>query len=112
MSEPIVECLETRVRNATGKTAFFGFLPPHGRRLSAGEVFRSNVPFQTLLAGITKQRQREAFLDAIRDGSLRLLSTPSPVIYDPVTEEAKTLTVTGGVVGSADACWGYASSGT
>lgn len=110
MAEDILTCLETRVRNATGKTAFFGFLPPHGRRLDAGEVFHTNVPFVTLLGGITKKRQRDAFLSAIRSGDLRLLATPSPVIYDSATEEGKTLTVTNGVVGSADGCWGYASS--
>lgn len=110
MPEDVLTCLETRVRNATGKSAFFGYLPPHGRRLAAGEVFHTNVPFTTLLGSITKKRQRDAFLRDIKSGDLRLLATPSPVIYDSATEEGKTLTVTNGTVGSADGCWGYASS--
>lgn len=32
-------CLETKVRNMTGKKATFGFLPPHGKTLAAGEEY-------------------------------------------------------------------------
>ena len=32
-------CLDTKVRNMTGATTTFGFLPPHGKTLTAGQEY-------------------------------------------------------------------------
>lgn len=103
-------CLKTRVRNATGVKTTFGFLPPHGRTLEAGEIYEFQGTIDGLIASPVKRRQRQAFLRALEDGALRLIQTPSPVIFDDVSDEAKVLAVTSNTLSAVDACWGHASS--
>lgn len=105
MPEPDYFCRQTTVRNATGGTRVFGFLPPHGKRLENGEEYSFFGSLDSLLAGITKKRQRDSLLAALADGSLQILKTPSPVYLDEAVNEGRTLVVSNGVVTSSDECW-------
>lgn len=84
---------ETVIRNATGGTRFFGFLPPHGKRLANGETFTFPGNLEALLMSNTKKRQRDSYLRALGDGSLRLLKIPAPVYFDATTDRGQTLTL-------------------
>lgn len=105
MPAPDSTCHETVVRNATGGTRFFGFLPPHGKRLANGETFTYPGDLEALLMSNTKKRQRDSYLRALGDGSLQLLRTPSPIYFDAVYEQGRTMEVSNGVVRSVAECW-------
>lgn len=75
---------ETVIRNATGGTRFFGFLPPHGKRLANGETFTFPGDLEALLMPVTKRRQRDSYLRALGDGSIQLLKTPTPIHFAAV----------------------------
>jgi hypothetical protein len=103
-------CMLTKVRNMSGKTATFGFLPPHGKRLTSGEEYTFFGSPETLLGAITKKRQREAFLQALKDEVLVIVSTPAVHVYDETKDVTKVLGVNNGTVTAGDPCWGTYSS--
>lgn len=108
-----VPCLHTVVRNMTGKAAFFGFLPPHGKRLESGAEYSYFGSVDTLYSSITKKRHRTALQNAVNDGNLVIVSTPTQHYYDYTKDETKVLSVANGVVTVVDPCWGdYSSSQT
>lgn len=104
-------CLETKVRNMSGKTAVFGFLPPHGKRLAAGEEYVFFGSFTGLLQSITSKRKRVAFVNAVKSGILVVVSTPSPLLYDATLDVTKTIKVANNVISTVDPCGiAYSSS--
>jgi hypothetical protein len=104
-------CLQTKVRNMSGKEAFFGFLPPHGKRLSSGEEYTFFGSPEALLASVTKKRQRTAMQNALVSGKVVIVSTPAVHAYDATRDVTKTIGVTNGSVTVSDPCWGdYSSS--
>ena len=105
-------CHQTKVRNMTGKTAFFGFLPVRGKRLAPGEEYVFNGDLRQFYAGVTKGRHRKALLAAITgpDPALVIVSTPSQHVYDDTLDVTKILTVVNGSVTTANPCGGAYSS--
>ena len=103
-------CTETKVRNMSGGEAFFGFLPPHGKRLASGEEYSYFGSPETLYASITKKRHRTALQSALTDGKIVIVSTPSAIAYDETLDVSKAIGVTNGSVVAIDACWGAYSS--
>lgn len=89
------ELVRTRLRNTSGSTKTFSFIPPHGRRLDddaevsiVGDIY----------AQFTSERARNAFVDAIATGELTIVHTPAAIVEDDVDGEAKQLVVASGVV--------------
>ena len=104
-------CLETKVRNMSGKTAVFGFLPPHGKRLEAGDEYTFFGSMTGLLQAITSKRKREAFIAAVKSGDIVVVSTPSPLFYDETLDVTKTIKVNNNSISTADPCGvNYSSS--
>lgn len=103
-------CFKTKVRNMTGKSAVFGFLPPHGKRLAAGEEYTFFGSPSSLAAAITRKRHRQAFEDALQNGDLVVVYTPAAHVYDADLDVTKTLGVTNGSVVANEPCWGEYSS--
>lgn len=104
-------CLETKVRNMSGKTSVFGFLPPHGKRLAAGEEYVFFGSMTGLLQAITSKRKREAFIAAVKAGTIVVVSTPTPLLYDATLDVTKTIKVANNVISTADPCGvAYSSS--
>lgn len=109
MSE--ITCLQTKVRNMSGKEAFFGFLPPHGKRLASGEEYSYFGGVDTLYSSITKKRHRTALQNAVNNGKIVIVQTPTPHYYDATLDVTKILAVQNSVVNDVDPCWGdYSSS--
>lgn len=102
-------CLKTKVRNATGKTSYFGFLPPHGKNLDAGETYEFYGTFDTIFSKPTLRRQRDALVESLENGDLQIVNTPSPIMYDATHDEAKVLQSAGGTVTGVDVCYANAS---
>lgn len=104
-------CLETKVRNMTGKKATFGFLPPHGKTLAAGEEYTFFGSLTGLLQAITSKRKRTAFENALKNGYIVVVSSPSIFLYDETLDVTKTIKVDNGSVSTADPCGvAYSSS--
>lgn len=103
-------CMQTKVRNMSGAEAFFGFLPPHGKRLASGEEYTYFGSPDTLYASITKKRHRTALQNALTDGKIVIVSTPSPIAYDATLDVSKAIGVNNGSASVSDPCWGAYSS--
>lgn len=104
-------CLETKVRNMSGKDVVFGFLPPHGKKLAAGAEYVFFGSLTGLLQSITSKRRRTAFINAVKSGDLVVVSTPSPLFYDETLDVTKTIKVANNSISTADPCGiAYSSS--
>jgi hypothetical protein len=103
-------CTQTKVRNMSGGEAFFGFLPPHGKRLASGEEYSYFGSPETLFASVTKKRHRTALQNALVDGKIVIVSTPSVIAYDETKDVSKAIGVSNNSVVASDPCWGAYSS--
>lgn len=103
-------CLYSTVRNISGGSKIFGFLPPHGRRLEDAEQF---TVFGSILESIQRgngdrdmpRRHTTAFEDAINRHEIEIVNTPSPIFYDAGLDEIKMLQLAGGMLSTVDPCW-------
>jgi hypothetical protein len=57
--------MKTQVENTSGATRIFGFLPPHGRELAAGEAVIFDGDLRTVLASGRNRYNRNRELDAL-----------------------------------------------
>jgi hypothetical protein len=104
-------CIETKVRNMSGKTAFFGFLYPHGKRLTAGEEYTFFGSIESHLSKVTSKRKRDAFKASLDSGNLVVVSSPVPFIYDATLDVTKSIGIDNGAVTIIDPCGlAYSSS--
>lgn len=102
-------CLYTIVKNTSGKTLTFSFLPPHGVELAHGEEYSvfGDIGL-AIAAGSGRDNARRdimAFQQALEDQVLAVVQTPSPILRDTVTGEPRALTVANGVLSLTDPCW-------
>jgi len=111
-----VECLYSTVRNVSTSEKFFGFLPPHGRRLACGEEMTVWGDIQHWLTRFTpNDRARRSLQVALAGDStyaqvLALVNTPAVHLYDATQDETKIITLVDGDFVQADPCWGSYSS--
>lgn len=104
-------CLYSTVKNVSGSSKIFGFLPPHGRTLAADEEFTVFGDIRSGLGGnrgaerSVARRDNAAFEAAVESGDLEILSTPSPILQDVTTEVPKMLQLDGGTLSTVDPCW-------
>lgn len=85
MPAPAEGCLFSKVKNVSGATKHFGFLPPHGRTLEDDEeIFVFGNIFDAIYrnAGHRSKRVQDALATALNDGDLELISSPCTIIYD------------------------------
>ena len=103
-------CLYSTVKNISGGTKKFGFLPPHGKELDDDEEY---TVFGNVLDAIANgfdracsKRSITSFEDAIDDRALEITATPSPILKDSVlTNRSFMLVVAGEDLGVDDPCW-------
>jgi hypothetical protein len=98
------------VKNTSGHLGRFMFLPPHGRVLEAGAEFtmQGNPAVDMLsadLANMSGQQRFDAFKQALAAGDLTVISTPNPVLYDPVRDEVMILRLSDGTLFAASPYW-------
>lgn len=111
-----VECLYSTVRNIALSEKFFGFLPPHGRRLACGEEMTVWGDIQHWLTRFTPNDRARRSLqvalagDSTYSATLALVHTPAVHLYDTVQDETKILTLNNSTFIMADPCWGSYSS--
>jgi hypothetical protein len=110
----VTTCLITTVKNTSGGSKHFAFLPPHGRTLANnaessynGELIPALRRNGSYVAGA---RAVTAFFAALEAGDMEIIKTPAPVFYDPTRDNTKILRVDNGVTLLADPCWLATSS--
>jgi hypothetical protein len=104
-------CLYSTVKNVSGGTKIFGFLPPHGRTLANNEEFTVFGDIRQNLGGnqggerSVQRRANAAFEAAVESGDLEVLQTPSPILQDVNTDLPKMFRLASGVLSTVDPCW-------
>lgn len=109
-------CLTTVVQNISGGEIIASFLPPHGRRLAAGEKIVIEGDLMAILAG--DNRTAPSRIRALRNALglqgnaavLQIERSPTPFLYDETLDVTKTIKVDNNTVSAADACTGAYSS--
>ncbi len=107
------QCLLSTVKNISGVTKKFGFLPPHGRTLAANEEFSF---MGSLTEGVARhsyaasKRNRDALTLALagdddHDPTLDVISTPSPVLRDSRTHRSQILVLNNDALALTNQCW-------
>lgn len=87
----------------------FSHLGPQGMRLGARE--RVAIPGNIITEhGAGSRRKFKALERSLNRHSLRIISTPSPILYDPVDEVPKTLAIQGGALGLVDPTYNSSDS--
>ena len=99
--------LFTTVKNTSGVSKVFSFLPWNGKRLAADEEY-------TFVGGIVEGlaanpsftlRKTAALARALVSGDLTIVNTPAPILYDNTLDESKALTLDSGTLATADPSW-------
>ena len=104
------DCLLSTVKNTSGVSMRFMFLPPHGRTLAAAAeyTFRGD-PVEAISAkranGVGAKRDLDALETALLAGNIEILKTPNPVLYDPTRDESMMLKLDNGILFAASPCW-------
>jgi len=108
------ECLYSSVRNVGPVENFFGFLPPHGKRLACGEEFAVWGDIQHWLTRYTPdERARRSLEAALADNDvLVIIKSDAPHLNDEIFDVTKILTLDSGNFAAADPCWGEYSGNT
>lgn len=99
-------CLVTVVRNGSGATRRFSYLPPHGQELAADEelsVVGSLV--EAVRSGHGGARAVEDLLRDLDAGNLEIISTPAPIAYDATAAASKVIGIDSGSLYLTDPCW-------
>ena len=102
-------CLVSTLKNNSGGTKKFGFIPPHGKELEDQEEI--NV-FGQITEAVNRgdrfgNRNMNAFLDSLDAGDIVLQSTPLPIGFAETADDSKVIGVNtnGTDVELTDPCW-------
>ena len=104
-------CLYSTVKNISGGTRTFGFLPPHGRTLADNEEFTIFGDIRHDLGGnqggesSAQRRANAAFEAAVEAGELEIVNTPGMILQDVTTDLPRMIQVDSGVLSSLDPGW-------
>jgi len=111
-ANPLTTCLYTTVRNMDSVAHFYGFLPPHGRRLDVCEEMSFWGDLWDRFHRLTPQeRFRRSFEGTLTgDGNLVIVESPSEHIYDAVLDQTQIINLVNGAFVAVDPCWGAYSS--
>jgi hypothetical protein len=109
-------CLYTKVRNISGATRYFDYLPPHGRRLAADEEM--SIPSELLPwmnRGGINMRKLRGFASDLEDCQIAVLQTPEQHCHvtgeDGLSDDVRCVTIHRDPTTSEDevvavaACW-------
>lgn len=96
--------LYTTVRNISGRTRRFTFLPPHGRELANNETFTviGDIHTAVIRGDRGESRRNLNALERALQGpvpTLEIVQTPSPILQDATTGETKMLRLNNGTLG-------------
>jgi hypothetical protein len=87
-----IDCLKSTVRNISGETLTFSFLPTHGVTLEADEELDMFGSVADAIARASEspgeaQLRLIAFQNALQDGVLEIVKEPNPILNDGDTSK-------------------------
>lgn len=100
--------LQTVVRNTSGKTMFFPFLPPHGRTLEANAQAR--IPGNLLEWAQQFPSKARGLRYALENDLIEVVRTPAVILYDDVQNKRFALHAEGNQLGLIAPSWEQAFS--
>lgn len=102
-----MSCLYSTVRNISGGTKRFPFLPPHGIELEDdGETtIFGDVREAIFRGGRRSQHVQDALEKCLDQQLLEIVHTPAVLLEDVTSGDIKLLQVDGGTLGVDDPCW-------
>ena len=107
----IAACLQTRVKNTSGKKLSFGFLPPHGRKLDVDEIVAIDGDLMArLFASPRANRLLKSLNAALANGDLAILESPATYVVDNTSNAVKVLDLNSGSLAAVNPCWGTATA--
>lgn len=92
----------TVVRNISGATRFFGYLPPFGVTLADRDDVEVKGDLLALLSAPNKKTELDAYLADIAADRIVVVQSPTPSYYDATTTRVRELTIANGVVTVSD----------
>ena len=119
MPTPTVPAFFTTVINVSGVTRSYGFLGKHGMELAANAQFTepgnlvSKVAQKNRRSFNALERSVQGYTDDagnVHAPTLAIIKTPDVFLHDSTSYATKSLTLTGGTLGSADPGWGPTES--
>jgi hypothetical protein len=100
-------CFVSTVKNISGGTKRFSFLPPHGMQLDNNEEVSivGNI-IEAVGRGDRGdgKRARQALLNAVDAGHLEIIATPSPVLEN-ASGDPMVLVISGSSLTLENPCW-------
>lgn len=104
----VADCLNTRLKNISGGTLNFSYLPPHGRVLADDGAIEIAGDLMTYFhtGGRMNKRKLDAFIADLEAGRLAVVHTPNPILFDYANTISKMLRLNSGTLSSADPCYG------
>jgi hypothetical protein len=100
------------IKNITNYTMFFGFIPPHGKKLAPGQeaqVYGSIWDMWNAWRG-TQKRQWDSFCNCLAQGIIALVRTPKDHFWDSGDGDVNILDVHSNAVAVINPCWGAYTS--
>lgn len=97
-------CLSSTVKNTSGSTKTFSFLPNHGYTLTAGQE-KTFVGDIVSLVAAKSGRDLAAFMAALESGAITIVQTPAPIMYDETDDVSQRLALDNSTLFAADVCW-------
>lgn len=103
-------CLYSRVKNTSGVAKVFGFIPPHGKTLAAGEAIHVFGDIRQAMFRFERsegERNIRALEAAIQRGDISITHTASVIVTDDANPGAvpQQVRLHNGTLGVTPACW-------
>jgi hypothetical protein len=100
-------CLYSTLKNISGGTTKFPFVPPHGVELDADEEV---TVFGDIREAVNRgDRSGRINMDslkaALQEQWIEIRNTPAPILTDLTSDANKMLTLDDGSLAVADPCW-------
>lgn len=101
-------CMFSTVRNISGITMNFPFLPPHGKSLTNNQEY---TIFGNVLESLSRSndrfglRDQNGFLDALRKDWLEIRNTPAPIMFDETLDSVHFIGLDNGSLTINTPCW-------
>jgi hypothetical protein len=99
-------CLYSTVKNTSGRSMYFGFLPPHGKTLANDE---EATVFGDIREAMFRKSQRKCSYESLMtelDGDhLTIVLTPAPILWDDSLGHSKSLLLHNGALTLGLVCW-------
>ena len=98
--------LYTVLKNVSGRSGHFGFLPPRGKTLAADEeVFVFGDIWDHIQDRAGGERYKQALLNLLTTGVLEIVRTPAVSLLDLTSGETGNLALNDGTLGTVDPSW-------